>query len=465
MQLLSCRHAKPVDKPGVLTASFRGAVWEAARENDTRGRRDEGVVGGRDAASRTGGRGPGVRAARVDRRAGARPGAEPVHHDRHHDGADARERRDPRQPYSLPAEEMPPSRTVAVPETTRRTTSRCGCPTRPATSPTSPPSRARRSRCATRTRRQLHADPLLRHDGRRLGRRRLRAHVRRRVDRRRRGVVPGLVRRERAHSRIGPLSKRWTPTGEDGAPCSIFHVPARSDEAEEARLGQAAADTTGGPPTSRLPDGADARAQRTRCSRCRTSPARTVRLPGRPDRARHRRMRSTRPSRTAATGWYDGAVGDHAGRDRRGGRRPGVEQMLYRIDGGRPSPTRPVSTSRRGRAHARVPRDRRRGQRRGVQVGRRSRSTRTRRTTAARSPGHPFGDDGWHDGAVTVTLRRATARAPARRGDRVPLDGGDWTAYTGPIIVGHGRRARRRVPLHRRRGQRRGRATLPSRST
>ena len=50
------------------------------------------------------------------------------------------------------------------------------------------------------------------------------------------------------HRAIGPLSKRWTPTGQDGAPCSIFHVPAEIDEAKELVSVKLPPSTTGGPP-------------------------------------------------------------------------------------------------------------------------------------------------------------------------------------------------------------------------
>src|SRR4029079_5515894 len=34
------------------------------------------------------------------------------------------------------------------------------------------------------------------------------------------------------HIAIGPLTHRWTETGQDGAPCGIYHVPATADPAK-----------------------------------------------------------------------------------------------------------------------------------------------------------------------------------------------------------------------------------------
>ena len=417
-----------------MSAGFRGAVWEAARVNGTRGRRDEGVVVRRDAASRTGGRGPGVRAARVDRRAGARPVAQPVHHDRHHAGRRARTAGS--AVAGVPARRCRHRARSPCPTTTRRTTSRCGCPTRVATQPTSPSSGVRlltlrptRTAATTRGSTSSARPPTAPAAALRLT---YAAGATQTVA----VAFPDWCGTDgAAHVAIGPLSERYRRPGSDGAPCSIFHVPVGTDADKKL------VSVTLPPKTSRAapPQGylmaltLEERAG-TRCSRCRTCPAasrsRTTTDgpvtahafdPGRATAAtagtrRGRGSRWTRPTRRAAPASSRCSTGSTAGRS---------ELYSGAFD------------FTRGRAHARVPRGRPRRQRRAVQGGRpQGRRERARPPSATLDPGHGVGP-------TAGTTARSRSGSTARDGQgsgteatRVPARRRRAGRLHGPIIVG-----------------------------
>ena len=237
------------------------------------------------------------------------------------------------------------------------------------------------------------------------------------------------------HRAIGPLSKRWTPTGQDGAPCSIFHVPAEIDEAKELVSVKLPPNTTGGPPEV---------AYLTALTLERASGDSLFRMPDLS--GREPCAAETVPPVTAhafdpaepngGAGWYAGAVGISLdASDEEGG--SGVEQVLYRLDGG---PVRPYSgeidfdddgehtleyraIDCAGNAEAFKSVD--------FKVDAHAPST-----SARLSPGTAFGPDGWYDGAVTVTLEARDGAGSGAAASEYRLDGGSWTAYTGTITVG-----------------------------
>ena len=286
------------------------------------------------AAVRTGGGGAGVRAARLDRRAGQAQSPSlfttvgiTTEQTRANGGI--------RGGWTLPAEEMPASRTVAVPgrHARRRPAADARHDRQPAQLRRLPGPAAHAAR---RGPRQLHADPLLRHDRGRRGRRRLPADLRRRLDPDRRGVVPGLVPGRPPGDR--PAEQALDAHREDGAPCSIFHVPAEIDEAKELVSVKLPPGTVGGPPEVaylmaltlerasgdslfRMPD----LSGREPCAAETVPPVTTHGFdPAAPN---------------GGAGWYAGAVGiSLAATDEAGG--SGVEQVLFRVDGG---PVRPYS--------------------------------------------------------------------------------------------------------------------------
>ena len=203
--------------------------------------------------------------------------AEPVHDDRHHALGDAPEQPDQRQPAVLAAgrgdaavghgrraaRRRPGRVPLRMPDTTRHEAEPRGVPRADADADRRRPE-------------ELHEAALLRHDRRRLGRRRPSRSIRRRaptqtVDRAasRTGVASATPP---AHIAIGPLTKRWRTSGEDGARCSIYHV-AVDNPAPTRKLVSvhaAAGDVRRRQRDPRLPDGADARGARAAASRCPT---------------------------------------------------------------------------------------------------------------------------------------------------------------------------------------------------
>ena len=238
--------------------------------------------------------------------------------------------------WTLPAEEMPASRTVAVPEDDTQDDVPLRMPDTTATSPTSPPSRVSCSRCATRTAATTRGSTS---SARPRTARAAATSCSTYADGSTQNVAVSFPDWcQRPHRAIGPLSKRWTPTGQDGAPCSIFHVPAEIDEAKELVSVKLPPSTAGGPPEVaylmaltlerasgdslfRMPD----LSGREPCA-AETVPPVTAHAfdPAEPN---------------GGAGWYAGAVGISLdATDEEGG--SGVEQVLYRLDGG---PVRPYS--------------------------------------------------------------------------------------------------------------------------
>jgi hypothetical protein len=136
------------------------------------------------------------------------------------------------------------------------------------------------------------------------------------------------------HWAIGPLSKRWRPGTSDGAPCGIFHVPANADPTKKLLSVTFPPNTASGPPevaylmslTLEQPDGGfelPDMSGREPCAEETIAPVTTHALdPATPN---------------GGDGWYAGAVRITLNAtDEAGG--SGVEQVSYRLDGG---PVRP----------------------------------------------------------------------------------------------------------------------------
>ena len=232
------------------------------------------------------------------------------------------------------------------------------------------------------------------------------------------------------HWAIGPLSKRWRPGTSDGAACGIFHVPAEIDEAKTLASVQLPPETDAGGDTVaylmaltlELPDGSfelPDLSGRAPCVDEDVAPVTTHAFsPAAPN---------------GNDGWYAGAVrATLTATDEEGG--SGVEQVLYRLDGGRPRPYggRPHARRRR-RPHVRVPVDRLRRQRGGVQVGRPEGRRPRALDGRAAEPAEPLGPGGWYDGAVDVTLTARDGDGSGTDATEYRLDGGAWTAYDGAL--------------------------------
>ena len=302
-----------------------------------------------------------------------RAGREPLHDDRHHPAEETRaNERDPRRPYALHGRgDAGVAARSARARRRDRTTCRCGCPTRRATSPTSRQFQGQTLDAARGAAAAYYAHPLLRHDGRRLGRRRFTLRYddgSTQTSTSTARLVP--VRHARRTSRSAAGQRRWTPTGEDGAPCA-------SSTSADRRTPDGARAVTLPPATDR--DRSDARAYLMAltlessggCSACRTSRASTV-----PERQDRRPCpRSVRPGAPTARRLVQDRPRDDHGSDEEGG--AGVEQT-YRTRR-RPAAAYSRVRARRRRArHARVPRDRRRGQRRGFSPSAQGRRERAR---------------------------------------------------------------------------------------
>ena len=135
-----------------------------------------------------------------------------------------------------------------------------------------------------------------------------------------------------AHIAIGPLSGRYTPTGSDGARCSIYHV-AVDNPAPTRKLVSVAAAAQHDPGRQRaqLPDGADARGRRGRLRDA--QPDRRQPVPERQHRAGDDVAVGGEPE---ANGWYTTKpritiTGTDDPPDA-----SGIEQIQYRINGGTP---------------------------------------------------------------------------------------------------------------------------------
>lgn len=235
------------------------------------------------------------------------------------------------------------------------------------------------------------------------------------------------------HWAIGPLSKRWRPGTSDGAPCGIFHLPATTDASKKLVSVSFPPTTASGPPevaylmaltleqadgTFRLPD----MSGREPCADESIAPVTTHELDP--------------PAPNGDEGWYAGAVGvTLKAKDEDGG--SGVEQVSYRLDGG---PVRPYAGTIRLDADGPHTVEYRSIDCAGnieafksveLQV-----DAHAPLTGASTSPGTAYGPEGWYDGAITVTLRARDGEGSGVRSTEYSLDGAPYTTYGGPVTIG-----------------------------
>jgi hypothetical protein len=238
-----------------------------------------------------------------------------------------------------------------------------------------------------------------------------------------------------AHIAIGPGSGRWTPTGEDGAPCSIFHrsadIPAGTKKLVAVTLPP---DTDGNQSNARaylmaltlesadgsydMPDLSGA----LNFPNHNTAPVSEVAFdPGAPD---------------GNDGWYKSPVlVTIDAQDEEGG--AGVEQTLWRLSGGQQqSYLAPFLLTTAGEYDFEFRAIDGAGNAEGFHSVPLKVDPTAPETTAAVYPVEPFGTDGWHDGAVTVRLAANDDQGSGVTGTEYRVDGGAWTAYPGGIVVG-----------------------------
>jgi PKD repeat protein len=234
------------------------------------------------------------------------------------------------------------------------------------------------------------------------------------------------------HIAIGPLTHRHTETGSDGAPCGIYHVPVTIDPAKTLVTVKLPSTTTpGNPPiqgylmalTLEQPDGGfvtpDLGASAFPDDL--TAPTATATLgPAAPQ---------------GQNGWYTSNVSvtlDAA--DEQGG--SGLDTIEYRIDGGAfQDYTQPFDVTDEG-GHVVEYRARDKA---GNTAAPKSVDVKIDRlvpaTTARLSPAHP-GASGWYDDAVTLTLRGNDG--PSGSGIQTSeyrIGSGPWQAYSGPVVL------------------------------
>ena len=235
------------------------------------------------------------------------------------------------------------------------------------------------------------------------------------------------------HWAIGPLSKRWTPTGSDGAPCGIFHVPAEIDEAKTLVSVKLPASTTSEDDnaisylmalTLEQPDGAF------------ELPDLSGREPCADEDVAPVTAHAFSPAEPNGNeGWYAGAVRvtlqavDEAGGS-------GVEQVMYRLDGGAVKPYggefaldvdgehtleyRAIDCAGNAEDFKSV----------DLKVDAHAPST-----SARLNPQQPLGPGDWYDGAVAVTLAARDGLGSTSASTEYRLDGGAWTAYGAPLTI------------------------------
>jgi hypothetical protein len=234
------------------------------------------------------------------------------------------------------------------------------------------------------------------------------------------------------HWAIGPLSKRWRPGTSDGAPCGIFHQPAGADASKKLVSVTFPPSTSSGPPevaylmalTLEQPDGGfelPDMSGREPCAEETTAPVTTHTLdPAAPD---------------GGDGWYAGAVGISLNAtDEPGG--SGVEQVSWRLDGG---PVRPYAGTIRLDTDGAHTLEYRSIDCAGNVEAFKSVSLKVDAhapsTAASTRPDTAYGPDGWYDGAIAVDLRGRDGEGSGVASTQYSLDGGPWTTYGGPVTI------------------------------
>jgi hypothetical protein len=234
------------------------------------------------------------------------------------------------------------------------------------------------------------------------------------------------------HVAIGPLSQRYRTTGGDTAQCAIFHVPANAQAGKTLVSVTFPATTTPGDPpiqgylmalTLEQSDGVF------------EMPDLSGRVPVPGDDIPPVTSHAFAPADPDGQGgWYTDPVAVTLTATDEGGSQ--VEQMMYRVDGGPPQayggPFRLDSDGEHKLEYRSID---------GSGNAETFKSTAVKvdvhapTTTASPNPGLPFGIDGWHDGAVKVSLTARDASGSGTAGTEYRLDGGEWQQYGSPITV------------------------------
>jgi PKD repeat protein len=239
-----------------------------------------------------------------------------------------------------------------------------------------------------------------------------------------------------AHIAVGPLSGRWTTTGQDGAGCSIFHFPATIAAANQGK--KLVAVTL---PPSTDGSGADARAYLMALtlesgdgSFDMPDLSGTLTIPN--DKIAPVSNVSFEPAEPDGNdGWYTSPVlVTIDAQDEDGG--AGVEQTLWRLGSGvQQAYGGPFLLTTEGEHTFEYRAIDAAGNAEGFKAVPIKLDPNAPSTTAAVFPAEPFGTNGWHDGAVTLRLTANDDQGSGVAGTEYRVDGGDWTAYAGGVVV------------------------------
>jgi hypothetical protein len=234
------------------------------------------------------------------------------------------------------------------------------------------------------------------------------------------------------HIAIGPLTHRWTETGQDGAPCGIYHVPATADGTKTlASVTLPSTTTPGDSPiqgylmalTLEKSDG--------------TYVTPDLGASQFPDdlSAPTSHATLTPPTPQGQGGWYKGAVTvSLSAADEQGG--SGVDTLQYRIDGGDyVAYSAPFTISAEGNHVVEYRARDKAGNTETPKAAPVKIDHTAPKTTARVSPTHP-GPAGWYDDAVTVTLRGSDGRTGSGIGStQYRIGSGAWQTYRGPLVL------------------------------
>jgi hypothetical protein len=234
------------------------------------------------------------------------------------------------------------------------------------------------------------------------------------------------------HIAIGPLTHRWTETSQDGAPCGIYHVPATADAGKTLESVTLPSTTTPGDPpiqsylmalTLEKSDG--------------TFVTPDLGASQFPDdlSAPSSEAALDPPDAQGDDGWYKSAVEvSLAAEDEQGG--SGLDKIQYRIDGGDfQDYSAPFTVSDEGNHVVEYRARDKAGNTetpKGVPV---KIDATAPATSAAVNPSHP-GPSGWYDDAVALTLRGSDGGNGSGIGaTEYRIGSGAWQTYSGPVVL------------------------------
>lgn len=233
---------------------------------------------------------------------------------------------------------------------------------------------------------------------------------------------------------IGPLTHRHRRGNNDGAPCGITRAPVANPIADKDLLSITLPPATqpgGGNTQSYLMavtlEAADGTFKLTDLSGTinvpddEVPPTTTIKLePGAPN---------------GNAGWYAGAV--HVtldATDNQGG--AGVEQRIYRIDGGPPiSYAGPFDYTTEGEHKLEYRSIDGAGNAEGFKSVTLKVDVNPPTTQRTAVPAEPKGPENWYDSAVTLRLSPVDGQGSGVASTRYRVDGGEWTPYSGPVQV------------------------------